>query len=132
MKRIIAVLALIFSLSVIVSSINATDTRLVWTFFWEGLNVELYVPYQAYPNDTMTIRIRVEAREDLQDVTIRFRIYGSKSEGYLGWFNSFYALVIGFVGNIWFLLTPFVEEPWLREQFKEEYYDYYKKVPRFI
>jgi len=80
-----------FLLSFIVSSVNATETRLVWTFFWEGLNVEVYAPYQAYPNETMTIRVRVEAREDLQEVTIRFRIYGSKSEGYLGWFNSFYA-----------------------------------------
>jgi archaellum component FlaC len=80
-----------FLLSFIVPSINATETRLVWTFFWEGINVEIYTPYQAYPNQTMTIRVRVEATEDLQDVTIRFRIYGSKSEGYLSWFNSFYA-----------------------------------------
>lgn len=91
MKRIIAFLSLMFLLSFIVSSVNATEPRLVWTFFWEGLNVEIYAPYQAYPNQTMTIRVRVEAREDLQDVTVRFRIYGSKSEGYLAWFNSFYA-----------------------------------------
>jgi hypothetical protein len=80
-----------FLLSFIVPSINATETRLVWTFSWEGINVEIYAPYQAYPNQTMTIRVIVEAREDLQNVTIRFRIYGSKSEGYLSWFNSFYA-----------------------------------------
>jgi protein-S-isoprenylcysteine O-methyltransferase Ste14 len=47
-------------------------------------------------------------------------------------FNSFYALVTGTIGNIIFLLTPFIEEPWLRRQYKKEYYDYYKKVPRFI
>jgi protein-S-isoprenylcysteine O-methyltransferase Ste14 len=47
-------------------------------------------------------------------------------------FNSFYAFVTGIIGNIWFLLTPFIEEPWLREQFKEEYDDYCKEVPRFI
>ena len=47
-------------------------------------------------------------------------------------FNSFYALIIGFIGNVWFSFTPFVEEPWLREQFKEEYDEYCKKVPRFI
>jgi hypothetical protein len=80
-----------FLLSFIVSSVNATEPRLVWTFFWEGLNVEIYAPYQAYPNQTMTIRVMVEARENLQEVTVRFRIYGSKSEGYLSWFNSFYA-----------------------------------------
>ena len=79
-------------LSFVVFSTSATESRLIWTFYWEGLDVQIYAPYQAYPNDTMTIRIRVEAREELQDVTIRFRMYGSKSQGYLGWFNSFYAL----------------------------------------
>jgi protein-S-isoprenylcysteine O-methyltransferase Ste14 len=52
--------------------------------------------------------------------------------GIILFFNSFYAFVIGFIGNIWFLFTPFVEEPWLREQFRAEYDDYCKKVPRFI
>jgi len=91
LKRIIAFLSLMFLLSFIVPSINAADIRLVWTFFWEGIDVEIYAPYQAYPNQTMTLRVIVEASEDLQDVTIRLRIYGSKSEGYLSWFDSFYA-----------------------------------------
>lgn len=90
MKRIIVFLTL-FLLSCTVPSINAAEPRLVWTFFWEGLNIEIYAPYQAYPNQTMTIRVMVEARENLQEVTVRLRIYGSKSEGYLGWFSSFYA-----------------------------------------
>lgn len=47
-------------------------------------------------------------------------------------FNSFYAFVIGIIGNVWFLLAPFAEEPWLRERFKEEYDVYCQKVPRFI
>jgi len=81
-----------FVLSFIVFPTSATESRLIWTFYWEGLDVQIYTPYQAYPNDTMTIRIRVEARQELQDVTVRFRIYGSKSQGYLAWFNSFYAL----------------------------------------
>ena len=92
MKKIVAVMTLMFVLSFIVSSTNAIESRLIWTFYWEGLDVQIYAPYQAYPNDTMTIRIRVEAREELQDVTVRLRLYGSKSQGYLGWFNSFYAL----------------------------------------
>ena len=92
LKKLIAFLAFVFLLSFIVYSVNATEPRLIWNLDWEGLNVAIYAPYQAYPNDTMTIRIRVEARENLQDVTVRFRIYGSKSEGYLTWFNSFYAL----------------------------------------
>jgi protein-S-isoprenylcysteine O-methyltransferase Ste14 len=51
--------------------------------------------------------------------------------GTILFFNSFYAFAIGSIGNIWFLLTIFVEEPWSREQFRE-YNDYCKKVPRFI
>ena len=47
-------------------------------------------------------------------------------------YNSFYAFVTGIIGIIWFLLTPFIEESWLKEQFKEEYDEYNKKVPRFI
>ena len=85
-------MALMFAFSFIVFSTSATESRLIWTFYWEGIDIQIYAPYQAYPNDTMTIRIRVEAREELQDVTVRFRMYGSKSQGYLGWFNSFYAL----------------------------------------
>lgn len=74
------------------SPTNASETRLVWTFIFQGLNVEIYAPYQAYPNATMRIRIKIEAREELQDVTVRFRVYGSKSQGYVGWYNILYAL----------------------------------------
>ena len=83
-------LMLVFSF--IVFSTSAAESRLIWTFYWEGLDVQIYTPYQAYSNDTVTIRIRVEARQELQDVTVRFRMYGSKSQGYLAWFHSFYAL----------------------------------------
>lgn len=47
-------------------------------------------------------------------------------------FNSFYATVTGIIGNVWFLLAPFVEEPWLRDQYREAYDDYCAQVPRFI
>ena len=47
-------------------------------------------------------------------------------------FNSLCQFVTGTIGIIWFLLAAFVEEPWLRDQFKEEYDTYCKKVPRFI
>lgn len=47
-------------------------------------------------------------------------------------FNSLYQFVTGTIGIIWFLFAAFVEEPWLRERFKEEYDAYCKEVPRFI
>lgn len=47
-------------------------------------------------------------------------------------FNSLYQFVAGAIGIIWFLLAAFVEESWLKDQFKEEYDAYWKRVPRFI
>ena len=52
--------------------------------------------------------------------------------GALLFFNSFFASVIGVIGNLLFVLTSFVEEAWLKEQYGEKYEDYCKKVPRFI
>lgn len=92
MKKIVTILALMFVLSFIVFPTNATEPRLIWNLDWEGLDVKIYAPWQAYPNDTMTIRIIVEAREDLQKVTVWFNIYGSKSEGNLTWYRPLDAL----------------------------------------
>ena len=33
---------------------------------------------------------------------------------------------------LWFLATPFVEEPWLAEEFGDEYAEYCRAVPRFL
>jgi protein-S-isoprenylcysteine O-methyltransferase Ste14 len=52
--------------------------------------------------------------------------------GSMLFFNSLYTSITGLIGIIWFLLLPFIEEPWLEEQIKEEYYKYRKKVPRFL
>lgn len=52
--------------------------------------------------------------------------------GSIFFFNSSYQFVIGVLGIIFFLLAVFVEEPWLKSRYKEEYEAYCKKVPRFI
>jgi protein-S-isoprenylcysteine O-methyltransferase Ste14 len=49
-----------------------------------------------------------------------------------GVFNSLYQFVTGAIGIICFLIAAFVEEPWLRDQFKEDYDAYCKEVPSFI
>ncbi len=94
LKRIIAVLAVMFLLSLIVSPLNATETRIVWDFLgvWEEINIKIEAPFQAYPNETMTIRIRVEAKKDLRDVTVHFKIYGSESGGNITWLRRLEAL----------------------------------------
>lgn len=83
-----------FLLSSIVSPLNAAETRLIWDFLgdWEEINVKIYAPLQAYPGDAITIRIAVEARKNLRDVTMTFRIYGSQSKGAVTWLRSLYAL----------------------------------------
>ncbi len=88
LKNIIALLTLTLPLSCIILPLNASDTRSIWNLDWEGIHVLVYAPYQAYPGDTITIGITVEAREELKNVTVHFTIYGSKSEGNILWFRS--------------------------------------------
>jgi protein-S-isoprenylcysteine O-methyltransferase Ste14 len=52
--------------------------------------------------------------------------------GYALMSNSRLTMVSALVGCLCFLLTPFMEEPWLREQFGEEYDEYAQEVPRFL
>jgi protein-S-isoprenylcysteine O-methyltransferase Ste14 len=47
-------------------------------------------------------------------------------------FNSIYAYITGTIGIALFILAPFTEEPWLQQQYKGEYDEYCRKVPRFI
>lgn len=46
--------------------------------------------------------------------------------------GSHLAGVAGAAVALWFLATPFVEEPWLAERFGEEYAEYCRAVPRFL
>ena len=46
--------------------------------------------------------------------------------------NSGLVYIVTSIGIILFIITPFTEEPWLREQYGTEYDDYMKTVPRFL
>ena len=46
--------------------------------------------------------------------------------------DSYYALVTWLAFILLILLTPFSEEPWLKEQYGEEYLAYKERVPRFV
>lgn len=45
---------------------------------------------------------------------------------------SWMALVTGSMGMVWFLLAPYVEEPWLQERYGPAYAEYRKEVPRLL
>jgi protein-S-isoprenylcysteine O-methyltransferase Ste14 len=46
--------------------------------------------------------------------------------------NSLFVYIVSMFGILLFILTPFVEEPWLRIQYGKEYDEYLVKVRRFI
>jgi protein-S-isoprenylcysteine O-methyltransferase Ste14 len=45
---------------------------------------------------------------------------------------SFMGLILGIVVASVFVILPFSEEPWLKQQYGEEYVEYCRRVPRFI
>lgn len=45
---------------------------------------------------------------------------------------SWLVAALAAVGFAWFLLAPRAEEPWLREQYGEEYVKSAESVPRFV
>ncbi len=52
--------------------------------------------------------------------------------GYAVACNSALTLVTWALWSAWFVMAPFAEEPWLREQLGAPYDEYAAKVPRFI
>lgn len=46
--------------------------------------------------------------------------------------NSLLVYVVAVIGVILFFLTPFAEEPWLRDQYGAQYDEYRLKIPRFV
>jgi len=68
-----------------------SESHYVWGFDYEGLNLNIYAPYSAYPIDWITIRVRLEAKAELSHIYVKISLYGSKLEGYDTWGYSFYA-----------------------------------------
>ncbi len=46
--------------------------------------------------------------------------------------NSLYTTIACILAIIAFLITPFAEEPWLREKYGDEYIKYCEKTPRYL
>jgi hypothetical protein len=86
---VLSVLVAALLLSLAPGLIAEVETRRVLSFTEWGLRVRVYAPYQAYPGDTIEVRVTARALEDLADIYITIDIFGSKSEegkeGYDSW-----------------------------------------------
>jgi hypothetical protein len=93
-KKIVTLLALMFLSPLASVSIAKAETQLVWSSpdEWEGIDVEIYAPYQAYPGDNITMRVKVGATKNLNDTYVTVGIDGSKSEGHDTWTTYVYVL----------------------------------------
>ena len=94
-KKTILLLALpIFLLisRVFNSTVDASEERNVLSRNYVGLGVKVYAPYQCYPGENITVRVRVEALENVENVSVTLFIWGSKSEGHNPWGTSFTVL----------------------------------------
>ena len=81
-KQISILLLTMFLLPLALVPVGEAETRWVWGFLYEGMDLDIYAPYQGYAGQIITIRVRVEAKEDIHDIFIKISLYASKSAGY--------------------------------------------------
>lgn len=86
-----ALLILILTFAVFDYVVYAEE-RKVLSRNYVGLGVEVYAPYQCYPNDTIPVKVKIEALEDVRNASVTLFIWGSKSEGNTPWGTSFTVL----------------------------------------
>lgn len=95
--KIIALLILpIFLLTSIAmtSVLYVTEERQVLSRNYVGLGVEVFAPYRYYPGEDITIRVRVEALENVKNASAVLFLWSSQSEGSSPWGTSFTVLDI--------------------------------------
>ena len=74
------------------SVVYAVEERKVLSRNYVGLGVEVYAPYQCYPSENVTVKVRVEALEEVENASVTLFIWSSKSEGHNPWGTSFTVL----------------------------------------
>ena len=82
---ILLVLVAVFLSSMPLSTVAVDEVHRVWRIAYEGIEVSVYAPYEAYPGDRITVSVRVEALEELNDTDVTLWIEGSKSQGRDSW-----------------------------------------------
>lgn len=75
----------LIALPLVTSPAYAYDERNVLNRDYVGLRVEVYAPSQGYPGENVSVRIRLEALDDLRNVSATLFVWGSQSEGDSPW-----------------------------------------------
>jgi len=84
----------LLALTVFSLDIYAIGERKVLSRSYNGLEVEVYAPNQCYPNENITVRVRVEALEDVKNASVTLFIWSSKSGGQTPWGTTFTVLEV--------------------------------------
>jgi hypothetical protein len=92
--RNLLLLALPILLLIPVFSLDAfaSSEKKVLSRNYVGVKVEAYAPYDCYPGENISVRIRVEAQEEVKNASVTVFIWGSQSEDHNPWSASFVAL----------------------------------------
>ena len=93
-KTVVSLPLLIFLLTFVVLNldVSAAEERKVLSRNYVGLGVEVYAPYQCYPGENITVKVRVKALEDVKNASVSIFIWSSRSEGHDPWGTSFTVL----------------------------------------
>lgn len=65
------------------------DERKVLSRNYVGLRVDVYASYQSYPGENITVKVKIEALEDIKNASVTLFLWSSKLEGQDPWGISF-------------------------------------------
>jgi len=91
---LLALPILLLTSTVFNPDVYAVEERKVLSRNYVGIGVDVHAPYQCYPGETVTVKVRIEALEDVKNASVTVFIWGSKSEGQNPWGTSFTVLDI--------------------------------------
>jgi len=91
---ILIALLILFASIILTIAAYAVEERKVLSRNYVGIGVEVYAPYQCYPGENITVRVKVTALEDVKNASVTLFIWSSKSDGDTPWGTSFTVLDI--------------------------------------
>lgn len=92
-KAVVLMVLPILLLTTFLNSVVCADgERKVLSRGYVGLGVEVRAPFQCYPGENITVRVRIQALEEVRNVSVTLFLWGSRFEGENPWSTSFTVL----------------------------------------